>query len=185
MGKLVDALTSHLKEFIEQQHIFFVATAPLSAEGHINLSPKGLNNFKIISDTCVAYLDFIGSGNETSAHTLENGRITIMFCSFEKVPNIVRLYGKGRCVLPGDSDWDFFASHFEITSGTRQIIVNDIDSIQSSCGYGVPFYEYKGERSILYDWMDKKGEEGLKNYMKEKNTVSLDGLPTHLASKVL
>jgi hypothetical protein len=181
MGKFYESLTPQLIEFIEKQHLFFVATAPLSPDGLINLSPKGLENFKVINPNCAAYMDFIGSGNETSAHTLENGRITVMLCSFDKVPNILRLYGIGRAVLPEDPEWASLSEKFTIYSSTRQIIVIDIQKIQTSCGYGVPFFTYQGERSQLFDWADKKGEEGLQNYMLEKNQKSLDGLPTHLA----
>ena len=113
MGKFNDHITDEYRSFIEKQHIFFVATAPLANEGHINLSPKGLDTFKVLSSNRVAYLDFIGSGNETSAHLLENGRITFMFCAFEDKPNILRLYGKGYTVLPGDEEWKEFSSHFK------------------------------------------------------------------------
>jgi len=181
MSKFYDSLNPQLIQFIEKQHLFFVATAPLSSDGLINLSPKGLSNFKVINTHCVAYMDFIGSGNETSAHTLENGRMTIMLCSFEKVPNILRLYGKGRAVLPENQDWKSLSENFTTYSSTRQIIVLDIEKIQTSCGYGVPQYQYQGERTQLFDWAEKKGNQGLQDYMVEKNQKSLDGLPTHLA----
>jgi hypothetical protein len=125
-------------------------------------------------------MDLISSGNETSAHTLENGRITLMFCSFEGAPNILRLYGKGRTILPGTPDWEVYAPHFTIYPSTRQIILADIDLVQTSCGYGVPLYDYKGERGIHFEWAERKGKEGLDVYMEEKNMVSLDGLPTKL-----
>ncbi|HRI22754.1 MAG TPA: pyridoxamine 5'-phosphate oxidase family protein, partial [Panacibacter sp.] len=121
MGKFSEKITEQHKVFIEKQHIFFVATAPLSAGGHVNLSPKGLDCFRVLSDCKVAYMDLISSGNETSAHTLENGRITLMFCSFEGPPNIVRLYGKGFTVLPGKEDWKIYAPHFTVYPSTRQI----------------------------------------------------------------
>jgi Pyridoxamine 5'-phosphate oxidase len=180
MGKLHDSIKPPHKEFIEKQHIFFVATAPLSANGRVNLSPKGLDCFKVLSETKVAYMDLISSGNETSAHTLENGRITIMFCSFEGAPNILRLYGKGFAVLRGSVEWEFYSPHFKIFPSTRQIIVADIDLVQTSCGFGVPLFDYAGEREIHFEWAEKKGEEGLREYVKEKNMVSLDGLPTDL-----
>ena len=180
MGKFHDAIKPAHQEFISRQHIFFVSTAPLSAEGHINLSPKGLDSFRVLSDHRVGYMDLISSGNETSAHTLENGRITFMFCSFEGAPNILRLYGKGQTVLPGTKEWELFASYFTIYPSTRQIILADIDLVQTSCGYGVPLYNYAGERDIHFDWAEKKGKEGLETYMKEKNRISLDGLPTKL-----
>ena len=180
MGKFNDHITDEYRSFIEKQHIFFVATAPLANEGHINLSPKGLDTFKVLSSNRVAYLDFIGSGNETSAHLLENGRITFMFCAFEDKPNILRLYGKGYTILPGDEEWKEFSSHFKNYPNTRQIIVANIHKTQTSCGFGVPFYEYKGERDIMFEWAEKKGTEGLEKYKKEKNLRSIDGIPTAL-----
>lgn len=183
MGKLHDSIKPAHREFIEKQHIFFVATAPLSTNGRVNLSPKGLDCFRVLSEKKVAYMDLISSGNETSAHTLENGRITIMFCSFEGTPNILRLYGKGFTVLPGTAAWKEYSSHFKIFPSTRQIIAADIDLVQSSCGFGVPLYNYAGERDIHFEWAEKKGEEGLREYTREKNLKSLDGLPTNLGLK--
>ncbi len=180
MGKFSTSIQPAHHTFIKRQHLFFVATAPLSAEGRINLSPKGVDSFRVCSDTKVAYMDFIGSGNETSAHALENGRITFMFCAFEGAPNILRLYGKGRTVLPGTEEWAELAPHFTLYPNTRQIIVADIDMVQTSCGYGVPFYDYVGEREIMAEWANKKGEDGLRNYIQEKNLESLDGLPTEI-----
>jgi len=153
----------------------------LPAEGHINLLPKGLDSFRVLSPTRVAYMDIVGSGNETSAHLLENGRITFMFCAFEGPPNIMRLYGKGYTVLPGDVPWAELAAHFVIVPATRQIIVADIFKVQTSCGFGVPYYEYKGERDHAHQWAAKKGAEGLEAYIKERNRISMDGLPTPLA----
>lgn len=183
MGKLQDCIAPAHAEFIEKQHIFFVATAPLSANGRINLSPKGLDCFRVLSENKVAYMDLISSGNETSAHTLENGRITIMFCSFEGSPNILRLYGKGFAVLPGTEDWKKYSPRFKLYPSTRQIIVADIDLVQTSCGFGVPLFNYAGERDIHFEWAAKKGEEGLREYVHEKNRISLDGLLTDLGMK--
>ena len=180
MGKFSSVIASAHKEFIEAQHIFFVATTPLGSNGRVNLSPKGLDSFRVINDNKVAYMDLIGSGNETSAHILENGRITFMFCSFDKVPNILRLYGKGSSILRNSKDWDFYSSYFTIYPSTRQIIVADIDLVQTSCGFGVPFYEYQGEREQHFAWAEKMGDEGLVKYMQEKNISSIDNLPTHL-----
>src|SRR6187431_81822 len=180
MGKFHSSISQAHQNFIENQHIFFVSTAPLSANGHINLSPKGLDCFKVLSESRVAYMDLISSGNETSAHTLENGRITFMFCSFQNAPNILRLYGKGATVLPGTKDWEELSPHFKIHPSTRQIIIADIHLVQTSCGFGVPLYSYEGERDIHFEWAEKKGAEGLKEYVQEKNMVSLDGLPTSL-----
>lgn len=181
MGKFHDSIKPAHKNFIEQQHIFFVATAPLSGDGHVNLSPKGLDCFRVLDDHTVAYMDLISSGNETSAHTLENGRISFMFCSFDSTPNILRLYGKGFTVLPGSSQWDTYAAHFTIYPSTRQIIVANIHLVQTSCGFGVPLYDYKGERNIHFEWAETKGTAGLKEYMKQNNLKSLDGLPTNLS----
>ncbi len=180
MGKFSDYIQSHHREFIEKQQMFFVASSPLGEEGRINLSPKGIDGFKVLSDNRVGYMDFVGSGNETSAHLLENGRITFMFCAFQGPPNILRLYGKGRTILPGAPEWEQYAADFTVYPGARQIILADIDLVQTSCGYGVPLYEYTGERDIYFNWVDKKGAEGLEVYKKEKNLVSLDGLPTKL-----
>jgi len=183
MGKFHESILPAHQEFIKKQHLFFVCTAPLDATGHINISPKGLDTFRVLSEKKVAYMDFIGSGNETSAHTLENGRITFMFCAFQGPPNILRLYGKGFTVLPGTENWEEYAQHFNLYSSTRQIIVADIDLVGTSCGYGVPLYEYSGERRILFDWAERKGETGLSTYIQEKNLKSLDGLPTDYALK--
>jgi len=183
MARFNTQIENHHREFIESQHMFFVSTAPISGEGHINLSPKGLDSFRILSPTKVAYMDIVGSGNETSAHILENGRITLMFCAFDGPPNILRLYGKGYAVLPDDTAWFELSSHFNMLPSTRQIIVADIHKVQTSCGFGVPYYNYAGERDHSHKWAEKKGLDGLEEYKKEKNMISLDGLPTALASK--
>lgn len=183
MGKFHASIQPPHADFIQKQRMFFVATAPLSADAHINLSPKGLDSFRILSDTRVAYLDIIGSGNETSAHILENGRITFMFCAFDGAPNILRLYGKGYAVLRGDAEWKELSALFTLPPATRQIIVADIHKVQTSCGFGVPLYEYTGERDHAEKWAEKKGPEGLKAYQEEKNLVSLDGLPTALGKE--
>jgi len=180
MGKFFESINDQHKEFINEQHIFFVATAPLSKEGHINLSPKGLDSFRVLTPNCVAYMDLVSSGNETSAHTLENGRITFMFCSFDNTPRILRLYGNGYTLLPGDDKWDELSSLFTILPSTRQLIVADIHKIQTSCGFGVPMYQYTGERDQHFLWAEKKGTEGILQYKKENNLVSMDGLPTVL-----
>ncbi|NBB20493.1 pyridoxamine 5'-phosphate oxidase family protein [Runella sp. CRIBMP] len=180
MGKFHPSIHKSHQEFIEKQHLFFVSTAPLNPDGHINLSPKGLDCFRVLSENKVAYMDLISSGNETSAHTLENGRITFMFCSFDPNPLILRLYGKGFTVLPSSDEWATYAPHFTIYPSTRQIIVADINLVQTSCGFGVPEFEYKGERSIHFDWAEKKGESGLAEYIQKNNLTSLDGLPSNL-----
>lgn len=180
MAKFYDALSDDLQAWIKKQHIFFVATAPLSGDGHINLSPKGHDALRILDANTVAYLDLTGSGNETSAHILENGRITLMWCAFAGSPDIVRAYGSGEVVLPDTSRWDEFRDQFDLLPGTRQIIVNHIEQVQTSCGYAVPFFEYQGERETLQKWATHKGEDGLRAYHQEKNMQSIDGLPTPL-----
>ena len=180
MAKVSTSISDQHKEFIEKQKMFFVATSPLSLEGHINLSPKGLDSFRVLSPNKVAYMDITGSGNETSAHIMENGRITFMFCAFEGPPNILRLYGNGYTVIPGSEYWEELASHFVLHLSTRQIIVAEIDRVQTSCGFGVPLYEYAGERDHADKWAQNKGEEGLLAYREEKNRLSMDGLPTAL-----
>lgn len=180
MGKFGNSISEAHKAFIQEQHMFFVATAPASVEGRVNVSPKGLDCFRILGENKVGYMDLLGSGNETSAHTLENGRITFMFCSFAGKPNILRLYGKGFTVIPGAPGWEQYANDFTIYPSTRQIIVADIDLVQTSCGFGVPLYEYTGERSIHFDWAGKKDAEELREYAKESNSKSLDALPTNL-----
>lgn len=178
MGKFHNHLLEHHIEFIKKQKMFFTATAPLSAEGHINLSPKGGDHFRVFSNNMVGYMDLTGSGNETSAHLLENGRITFMFCAYDGPPNILRLYGIGRTIVPGSDEWNVFAPHFSLHLATRQIIVADIHKVQTSCGYSVPLYSYEGERDQMDKWADSKGELGLKIYREEKNRISIDGLPT-------
>ncbi len=178
MGNFSDTIAAKHQTFIEHQKMFFVATAPLGAGTHINLSPKGMDSFKVLSPTRVAYLDLVGSGNETSAHILENSRITFMFCAFDGPPNILRLYGNGYTVLPQDTEWEDLSAHFTVYPGTRQIIVADVFKVQTSCGFSVPLYEYSGERDHAEKWAAKKGADGLQQYMQDKNRVSLDGLPT-------
>ncbi|MBX3086202.1 MAG: pyridoxamine 5'-phosphate oxidase family protein [Anaerolineae bacterium] len=181
MGKVFDHIPADQIEFIKRQHIFFVATAPLGAEGHVNVSPKGLDVFRVLGSNRVAYLDLTGSGNETSAHLLENGRITLMFCAFEGPANILRLYGTGHSVLPNSPEWDELFPHFTEMLSMRQIVVADIDRVQTSCGYAVPFMDYVEDRETLTKYWENKGAEKIPAYQAEKNFVSIDGLPTPLA----
>ncbi len=178
MSKFTTKITKRLQKFIETQKIFFVATAPIA--GRINLSPKGMDSFKVINENRVLWLNVTGSGNETAAHLSENGRITIMFCSFEKAPNILRLYGKGKELKSNDEGWKEVVSLFPETPGTRQIFDITIESTQSSCGMSIPFFEFKGERNDLNEWATEQGTDNLKNYWKDKNQTSIDGLPTHI-----
>ena len=166
-----------IRTFIEAQKMFFVATAPLSGEGHVNLSPKGLDSLRVLSETRVAYLDLTGSGAETIAHLKENGRITIMLCAFEGPPNILRLFGTGTAHPVGTPGFEKLAGEFGSLQGARSIIEVDLTRVQTSCGYAVPFYEFKGEREQLTKWAAKKGEGGIAKYQQQNNRKSIDGLP--------
>jgi hypothetical protein len=176
MGKVYDQIDDRLADFIGRQHTFFVGTAPTEPDGHLNVSPKGLDTFRILGPHSVAYLDLTGSGIETVAHLRQNGRTTIMFCAFEGRPLVVRLYGRGRVVEPGDSDWDGLISHFPEYPGVRSIIIVDVERIADSCGYAVPLYEYKGERSQLIAYANNKGPEAMEEYKALKNKMSIDGI---------
>lgn len=169
MGKTYDSISPDHRAFIERQHIFFVASAPLSGDGHVNLSPKGLETLRVLGPNRVAYLDLTGSGNETAAHLAENGRITLMFCAFEEPPKILRVYGRGR-VLPAD------AHGFAPVVGQRQVIEVDVERVATSCGFGVPLYSFESQRDTLLQWAERKGDEGLRKYWVERNAVSIDGL---------
>jgi hypothetical protein len=177
MGKAVPEISSDLREFIESQPLFFVASAPLGREGHVNLSPKGLDTFRVLSPTRVAYLDLTGSGNETAAHLAENGRVTFMFCSMTAAPRILRLFGRGRVIREGATEWPELASFFPAFPGTRQIVVAELDRVQTSCGFGVPTMERPRQRDTLLKWAEAKGADGLERYRREKNGMSIDGLP--------
>lgn len=183
MGKVFPQITDELRRFIETQPMFFVATAPFAADGHVNISPKGLDTFAVLSPSQVAYLDLTGSGNETAAHLLENGRITIMFCSFSGPPRILRLYGRGRTCLPGEPTWERLRGSFIDVPGARQIVLTDIDRVQTSCGFGVPLMEQRGQRDTLVRWAEAKGQDGLAAYRDQKNRYSIDGLPTPLVEQ--
>ncbi|HXC53374.1 MAG TPA: pyridoxamine 5'-phosphate oxidase family protein [Candidatus Limnocylindrales bacterium] len=174
--EVFDHISEDLAAFIAEQPMFFVATAPLSG-GHVNLSPKGLDTLRVIGPTMVAYLDLTGSGNETSSHLAENGRLTLMLCSFGARTMILRLYGRGRTVLPDDHAYGLLRPHFGDIVGERQIIVLDVERVQTSCGYAVPRMDNPRQRDTLVRWAEKKGDEGLKNYRAEKNALSIDGLP--------
>ncbi|WP_028550900.1 pyridoxamine 5'-phosphate oxidase family protein [Paenibacillus sp. UNC451MF] len=180
MGILYSSMLPEHEEFIRKQHIFFVGSAPLSDEGHVNISPKGHDVLRILSPTEVAYLDLTGSGNETSAHLLDNGRITFMFIAFQGPPMILRLYGKGRTILPDMPEWDAMAIRFNLMPGTRQIIHAHLHAVKTSCGFSVPFFEYTGERETLKKWADHKGEQELVAYRQQKNATSMDGIITPL-----
>ena len=176
MAKFSESLSGEIISFIEAQKMFFTGTAP--AAGRVNVSPKGMDTFKVLSPTKVAYLDLTGSGNETAGHIKENSRLTIMFCSFDEKPLILRLYGEGEVVKPDDVEWKELFSHFPDIPGARQIIVLNVQSTQSSCGFAVPFYEFKGERDVLANWAQKKGDNALEEYREKNNKVTIDGKNT-------
>jgi hypothetical protein len=181
MARFYPALDAKHRAFIAAQRIFFTASG--TADSRLNLSPKGMDSLRVLSDTRVAYLDLTGSGNETAAHLKHDGRMTLMWCSFDADPLILRLYGRGRAVRRQDPEWDVLRRAFPDLPGERQLIVLDIESVQTSCGYAVPMFAYQGERDTLARWAEKKGEAGLSDYWREKNQVSIDGLPTGLLEK--
>ncbi len=177
MGKVFEAIDDATRRFIEAQRMFFVATAPRADDGHVNVSPKGIEGtFAILAPRRVAYLDFVGSGVETIAHLKENGRVTLMFTAFEGSPKTVRLYGRGRAVLRDDPAFGEAAAPFSPGPSARAVIVVDVDRVAHSCGYGVPLYTFEGERTQLAAWAERKGPEGIRAYAREKNARSIDGL---------
>lgn len=176
MGQLFPALKERHIAFIEQQHIYFVATAP--KDGRINLSPKGLDSIRVLNNNRILWLNLTGSGNETAAHLLEDSRMTLMFCSFGEKPLILRAYGTASVVHPDEPSWDDLYNNFPQKDGARQLIDLKVDLVHSSCGFGVPRMEFIGERDTLDEWIEKKGEDGIRQYWNEKNMVSMDGKPT-------
>lgn len=181
MAKQFNEISGSLKSFIEQQKIFFVATA--AADGRINLSPKGGDYLRVIDENHLIWLNLTGSGNETAAHMQVNNRITFMFCSFTDNPMILRLYGKGEILHEHSPAWPELISQFPANTGARQIFDITIEAVQTSCGFQVPFYEFRGERDTLDKWSEKKGRAGIRQYWQEKNSLSLDGLPTGTSSQ--
>lgn len=176
MAQQYAQLTEELTSFISEQKIFFTGTA--AAEGKINVSPKGMDTFRVLNDQQVAWLNLTGSGNETASHLRQSNRITLMFCSFDKKPLILRLYGTAKTIHQNDAEWEQYISLFPEIPGSRQIFVVHLDLVQTSCGYAVPRLEFKEERQVLKKWASVKGEEGIKEYWAEKNTVDLDGRKT-------
>jgi len=177
MGKLFKQIDASLEEFIRAQQMFFIATAPLNATGHINVSPKGLEGLRILNPETVAYLDYVGSGAETIAHLRENGRIVVMLCAFQGAPRIVRLHGRGVVLEPQDPEFNQLRSLFPGESPARAIVRVSVSRIADSCGYGVPLFEFEGQRTQLPKWAAKKGEPELREYQARHNQVSIDGLP--------
>ncbi len=179
MGKLYDLLDEPLQAFIREQHMFFVSTAPSGSDGHVNVSPKGLDSFAVLSDRQVAYIDFVGSGAETIAHLRQNGRICLMFCAFEGPPKILRLYGKGEVVEPQDAGFAELRGRFPEFDEplVRSIITVDLARIADACGYAVPKYTYGGQRDQLPRFAASKGAQGMTDYQRDKNSHSIDQLP--------
>ena len=177
MARVFEQIDDSLAEWIRKQHLFFVATAPLAGDGHVNCSPKGLDAFAVLGPTTVAYLDLTGSGAETIAHVRENGRIVIMFCAFDGAPRIVRLHGTGTIVEPHMPEFAALQSVLPTLPGARSIVKIDVSRVADSCGFAVPLYDYVGERDTLIRWSENKGPEGIATYQHRKNVTSLDGLP--------
>ena len=178
MGKKLESITPQLQEFIEKQKVFFVGTA--AAEGNVNVSPKGTDSFRVINKNKIVWLNLTGSGNETAAHLIKNNRMTIMFCAFEGKPIILRLYGVAKIYHRRDQEFSKYINLFPENTGSRQIIEMQVDLVQTSCGFAVPFMDFKEERTTLNDWSKKQGEEKIKEYWKNKNTKSIDGFETRI-----
>jgi hypothetical protein len=176
MADAFERLNPRLRAIVEAQHLFFVATAPSGDGGHVNLSPKGMDTFRVLDEHTVAYLDLTGSGAETIAHLRQNGRITIMCCTFDGNPDIIRLYGSGRVVVPGDTGFDDLVGRFPTYPGVRSVIVVDLERVSASCGFAVPLYDFVGDRTRLVEWAEGKGADGIVAYQADRNATSIDGL---------
>jgi hypothetical protein len=180
LGKVLERIDDRLRAFIDAQHVFFVGTAPTGPAGHVNVSPKGLTDtFAVVDDHTVAYLDLTASGAETIAHLRQNGRIVVMFCSFERSPNVVRLHGRGRVVSLYDPSWARWAALFPENPAARAVVVVDVTRVSTSCGFALPIMEHVEERDVLTDNMRRRGPEGIRRYRRTKNAVSIDGLPAY------
>jgi hypothetical protein len=184
MGRVYAELDERNAGWIRAQRVFFVATAPLAGDGHVNVSPKGLESFAILGPREVAYVDLVGSGIETAAHLRENGRIAFLFCAFEGPPRILRLHGRGEAVEPGDPEWEPLARRLPPHPRARAIVRARLTRISDSCGYGVPLHSYEGQRTQLAEWAERKGEAGLRAYVEEHGARSIDGLPALRARRL-
>ena len=178
MAKQFPALDDRLSAFIKAQQLFFVGTA--AAEGRVNIAPKGMDSLRILNPNRVAWLSVTGSGNESAGHLLDSDRMTLMFCSFERQPMILRLYGRARALHPRDAEWDEYFALFPPLPGARQIFLMELDLVQTSCGFAVPFFSFEGERDTLRRWAEERGEEGLQTYWAEKNQYTIDGKKTNI-----
>jgi len=181
MGQQYSELSEKHQQFIEKQKLFFVGTA--TADSRVNISPKGMDSFRVLNNTKIVWLNMTGSGNETAAHVQENVRMTIMFTAFEGDPMILRLYGTAEVIHQNDAKWNEYYALFKPTAGARQIFELSLDLVQTSCGFAVPYYEYIGERELLNNWATKQGEDGIKKYWEKKNKISLDGKQTFIMEK--
>ncbi|ROS73519.1 pyridoxamine 5'-phosphate oxidase family protein [Cellulomonas sp. PhB143] len=178
MSTVHECIDPKIRAFVEAQHVFFVASAPSGPDGHVNVSPKGVEgSFLVLDERTVAYADLTASGAETVAHLRENGRVTLMFCAFDGPPNVVRLHGRGRVVALYDAGFEDLVGRFAERRGVRAVIVVDVERVSDSCGYGVPLFEHVGERELLPQYMDRKGIDGQAEYRRRKNRTSIDGLP--------
>lgn len=178
MGKKYKEISPRISRFIQSQKIFFTGTA--MAEGRVNVSPKGMDCFRVLGPNRVMWLNLTGSGNETAAHLKSRNRITIMFCAFEGPPMILRLYGTAKVYHPGEEEYKAHIDLFPQIAGSRQLIEVTVDLVQTSCGMGVPLMDYREDRESLITWAEEKGEEGIREYWEQKNTVSLDGIPIEI-----
>ena len=181
MSQQFNQLSETHIQFITEQKIFFVGTA--AANSRVNISPKGMDSLRVLSNTNIAWLNLTGSGNETSAHVQQDPRMTIMFCAIDGPPLILRLYGTAKVVHKADLEWNELFSLFKPLPGARQIFNVTIDLVQTSCGMSVPYFSYIGERELLSDWAVKKGDAGLKQFWKDKNSISIDGITTQIVEK--
>ena len=181
MGQRFAELSERHVKFIAKQRIFFVGTA--TADSRVNVSPKGMDSLRVLGKSRVAWLNVTGSGNETSAHVQQLPRMTLMFTAFEGPPLILRLYGTAKVVHQGDPDWGALHSLFAPLPGARQVFDMQVDLVQTSCGMAVPLYDYAGDRELLNDWARKRGEGGVRQYWQEKNTTSIDGIPTDIVAR--
>ena len=181
MGKQFEELSESHTKFIEEQKLFFVGTA--ATEGSVNISPKGMDSLRVLNNKRVIWLNVTGSGNESSAHVQLNPRMTLMFCAFNGAPLILRLYGIAKVIHMNDPSWTELYSKLNPIIGARQVFDLEIDLVQTSCGYAVPYFDYKGDRELLKNWAQKQGDDGLKKYWVERNQRTIDGLPTNIVSK--
>lgn len=177
MSKVIDSIDSELTDWIAEQRMFFVATAPSAADGHVNVSPKGGDSFRVLGPREVVYQDYTGSGAETVAHLRENGRVVVMFCAFQGPPRILRMHGRGSVIFNDDPKFNELVEQFPKNAGTRAFVHVMVDRISTSCGYSVPLMEFQAPRNGLDKWAETKGPDGLREYRKTKNVKSIDGLP--------